>query len=74
MRLQTSLPLAKVAVILDEALRLGRKKALPPRTVAAPDAGGRLLARKSEGGSGALRFDIVFGKAWGRWAWASPAG
>ncbi len=28
-------------------------------------SGGRLIAAKSEDGSGLLRFDIAFGKAWG---------
>lgn len=65
MRLQTSLPLAEAAMIVDTALRLGREEKLLPLTVVVLDAGGKLLAMKSEDGSGILRFDIAFGKAWG---------
>jgi len=65
MRLQTSLPLDKASVIVDEALRLGRSEDLLPLTVVVLDAGGKLVAVKSEDGSGVMRFDIAFGKAWG---------
>ena len=65
MQLQTSLPLAKAAEIVDEALRLGRAEGLLPLTVVALDSGGKLIAMKSEDGSGLMRFDIAFAKAWG---------
>ena len=65
MRLQVSLPLEKASVIVDEALRLGREENLLPLTVVVLDAGGKLIAVKSEDGSGVLRYDVAFGKAWG---------
>lgn len=65
MRLQTSLSLAEASAIVTEALRLGREAGMLPLTVVALDAGGKLIAAQSEDGSGLLRFDIAFGKAWG---------
>ena len=65
MRLQTSLSLAEANAIVTEALRLGRAEGMLPLTVVALDAGGKLVALQSEDGSGLLRFDIAFGKAWG---------
>ena len=65
MRLQTSLSLASANAIVAGALRLGREAGLLPLTVVALDAGGKPVAMQSEDGSGLLRFDIAFGKAWG---------
>ena len=65
MRLQTSLSLAEANAIVTEALRLGRAEGMLPLTVVALDAGGKPVAMQSEDGSGLLRFDIAFGKAWG---------
>jgi len=65
MRLQTSLSLAEANAIVTGALRLGREAGMLPLTVVALDAGGKLIAAQSEDGSGLLRFDIAFGKAWG---------
>lgn len=65
MRLQTSLSLAEANAIVTGALGLGREAGMLPLTVVALDAGGKLLAMQSEDGSGLLRFDIAFGKAWG---------
>lgn len=65
MRLQTSLPLQKAELILDKAINLGRVENLLPLTVVILDAGGKLVAMKSEDGSGIMRFDVAFGKAWG---------
>ena len=65
MRLQTSLSLDRANAIVTEALRLGREAGLLPLTVVALDAGGKPVAMQSEDGSGLLRFDIAFGKAWG---------
>ena len=65
MRLQTSLPLAKANDIIAEALRFGRAANLLPLTVVALDAGGKLVAMQSEDGSGLVRFEIAFGKAYG---------
>lgn len=65
MRLHTSLPLEAANTIVTEALRLGRAAGLLPLTVVVLDAGGKLVAMQSEDGSGLVRFDIAFGKAWG---------
>lgn len=65
MRLHTTLPLETANKIVTEALRLGREANLLPLTVVALDAGGKLIAMQSEDGSGLLRYDVAFGKAWG---------
>lgn len=65
MHMVTTLPLTAASTIVDEALRLGRQHKLYPLTVVVLDAGGRVVACKSEDGSGIMRFDIAFGKAWG---------
>ncbi len=65
MRLKTTLPLGQASQILDEALRLGRENNMHPLTVVVLDGGGRIVAAKSEDGSGVLRFGIAMGKAWG---------
>ena len=59
------MPLAAASAIVDESLRLGRELNLLPLSVVVLDAGGRLVAVKSEDGSGIMRFDIALGKAWG---------
>ncbi len=51
--------------IIDAALQTGREHKFMPLSVAVRDAGGHLVAFKREDGSGILRFDIAFGKAWG---------
>lgn len=65
MRLHTSLPLDCANAIVTEALVLGRKASLLPLTVVVLDAGGKLVAMQSEDGSGLIRFDVAFGKAYG---------
>lgn len=65
MRLKTTLPLEKAAHIVDEALRLGREENMHPLTVVVLNAGGQIVAAKSEDGSGVLRFGVAMGKAWG---------
>lgn len=65
MRLQTSLPLAQANQIVTEALRLGRGADMLPLTVVVLDAGGKMIAMQCEDGSGLLRFDVAYGKAWG---------
>ncbi len=61
---QSSLPLATAARIVDEALALRAQAGILPLAVAVLDAGGHLVAFKREDGCGVLRFDIAFGKAW----------
>ncbi len=60
-----SITLAEASSIVDAALKKGRELNLAPLTVAVTDAGGHLTAFKREDGSGILRFDIAYGKAWG---------
>lgn len=65
MHMKTILPLDTAAAIVDEALAVGRGENMHPLTVVVLDAGGKLIACKSEDGSGNLRFEIAFGKASG---------
>jgi uncharacterized protein GlcG (DUF336 family) len=65
MRLHTSLPLAKANAIITTALQLGRDAKLLPLTVVVLDAGGKMVAMPCEDGSGIIRFDVAFGKAYG---------
>lgn len=65
MKLQTSLSLESASLIVDEALRQGRSLDLLPLTVVALNTGGQIVSLKSEDGSGIMRFDVAFGKAWG---------
>ena len=63
--IHSSLTLDVAEKIIDAALAARRKEGLMPLVVAVLDAGGTLVAYKREDGSGLLRFDIAFGKAWG---------
>jgi len=65
MRLKSTLPLDQATIIVDEALNLAHQETMHPLTVVVLDAGGRVVATKSEDGSGLLRFGIALGKAWG---------
>lgn len=65
MKMKTILPLDSAAKIVDEALAVGRGENMHPLTVVVLDVGGRIIASKSEDGSGTLRFDIARGKAAG---------
>src|SRR5262245_59637656 len=57
--------LAVASTVMDGALKRGRELGCTPLIVAVTDAGGHLVAMKREDGSGILRFDIAYGKAWG---------
>lgn len=61
--IHSSLALAAAERIIDAALAARRKEKLMPMVVAVLDSGGNLVAYKREDGSGVLRFDIAFGKA-----------
>ena len=65
MKLKSTLTLAQAETIIDSALAHGRAEGFLPLTVVVLDAGGKIIAVKSEDGSGILRFDIALGKAWG---------
>jgi uncharacterized protein GlcG (DUF336 family) len=59
------LNLAQATEIASGALAKAREIRCKPMTVAVVDAGGCLLVLKREDGSGNLRPDIAFAKAWG---------
>lgn len=65
MKLKTSLPLEAASAIIEEALKLRKEHALLPLTIVVLDAGGKIVAVKSEDGSGIMRFEVAMGKAWG---------
>ena len=60
-----ALKLAQATTAVDAALEQGRIRDLAPLAVAVLDAGGHVIAFKREDGSGIVRFDIAYGKAWG---------
>ena len=64
-KFRPSLKLNVANIIMDTALAYGRDENLLPLTVVILDAGGKMIASKSEDGSGIMRFDIARGKAWG---------
>jgi len=64
--LHTSLPLEIAERMIEAAIAVRRKEKLLPLAIAVLDAGGNLVAFKRENGCGVLRYDIAFGKAWGR--------
>lgn len=59
------LSLTQADQIADGALAKAREIGCKPMTVAVVDAGGCLLVLKREDGSGILRPEIAFAKAWG---------
>ena len=73
MKLKPSLTPDAASTIMDTALAYGRDENLLPLTVVVLDAGGKMIASKSEDGSGIMRLDIARGKARGRLACACPA-
>jgi uncharacterized protein GlcG (DUF336 family) len=60
-----TLTLAQATTIIDTALIEARKRNLAKLAMAVLDAGGHLIAFKREDGTGFLRNDIAYGKAWG---------
>ncbi|HZP78789.1 MAG TPA: heme-binding protein [Pseudolabrys sp.] len=60
-----SVTLAQASTIVDAALKKARDTNCMPQTVVVLDAGGHVVAAKREDGSGIVRFEIGFGKAWG---------
>jgi uncharacterized protein GlcG (DUF336 family) len=59
------LALDKAQTIITAALEKARSHDLEPMTVVVVDAGGALKAMAREDGSGVLRYDLAFAKAWG---------
>ncbi|GKX36229.1 MAG: hypothetical protein MnENMB40S_38470 [Rhizobiaceae bacterium MnEN-MB40S] len=65
MHMITTLPMRAAEIIVDEAISQAKEHNLHPLTIVVLDAGGRIVAVKSQDGSGIMRFDVAFGKAWG---------
>ncbi len=59
------LTLQEAEAMVQGALAKARELKCKPMTVAVVDAGGAAIVIKREDGSGALRPDIAFAKAWG---------
>lgn len=60
-----SVTLAQASIIIDTALKAARDQKQMPQTVVVLDAGGHVVCAKREDGSGIIRYDIAFGKAYG---------
>jgi uncharacterized protein GlcG (DUF336 family) len=60
-----SVSLAQATAIIDAALKLARDQKQMPQTVVVLDPGGHVVCAKREDGSGIIRFEIAFGKAYG---------
>jgi uncharacterized protein GlcG (DUF336 family) len=60
-----SVSLAQASAIIDAALKLARDQKQMPQTVVVLDPGGHVVCAKREDGSGIIRFEIAFGKAYG---------
>jgi uncharacterized protein GlcG (DUF336 family) len=60
-----SVSLAQATAIIDAALKLARDQKQMPQTVVVLDPGGHVICAKREDGSGIIRFEIAFGKAYG---------
>jgi uncharacterized protein GlcG (DUF336 family) len=69
----TALPLDTADRIANECLSAGRNAGYAPLTVAILDAGGHPIVLKRSDGSGILRHDIAFGKAWGALGMGLPS-
>lgn len=51
--------------IIAAGIAFAREKKMKPLTFCVLDPGGHLVSAQREDGSGILRFEIAFGKAWG---------
>ncbi len=60
-----SVSLAQASTIIDVALKVARDQKQMPQTIIVLDAGGHVVCAKREDGSGIIRYDIAFGKAYG---------
>ena len=64
-KVASSLSLDSANKIAAAALQAGRDAKMLPLTVVVLDSGGHMVAFQRQDGSGILRHDIAFGKAWG---------
>ncbi len=60
-----SVTLAQASTLVDAALKKARDQNQMPQTIIVLDAGGHVVCAKREDGSGIIRYDIAFGKAYG---------
>lgn len=68
-----SVTLEQAKLIVDGAQHAGRQHEMMPLTVAVLDAGGHLVALEREDGSGIMRVEIAFGKAYGSLGMGQPS-
>ena len=73
MKLKPSLTLDAASTIMDTALSHGRDENLLPLTVVVLDAGGKMIASKSEDGSGIMGLILPAARRGGRLAWVCLA-
>ena len=59
--------------IADATLAAGRARGAQPLTVVVLDAGGHIVVVKRSDGSGILRCEVAFGKAWGALGMGLPS-
>jgi len=70
----TQLTLDQAQAIVSGAIAESRKLGLEPMTISVLDAAGTLKAMAREDGSGLVRPDIAFSKAWVRLGWGYHLG
>lgn len=68
-----TLTLAIADQVAEATLAAGRAKGAQPLTVAVLDAGGHVVVMKRSDGSGILRCEVAFGKAWGALGMGLPS-
>lgn len=68
-----TLTLAAADAIAEGTLRAGRERGAQPLTVVVLDAGGHVVVAKRGDGSGIVRFEVAFGKAWGALGMGLPS-
>lgn len=72
-KLITTLTLDQASTIIDRALAAGSEHEMDPLTVVVLDAGGHMVAMKRTDGSGIIRTQIAFGKAYGALGVSRPS-
>ncbi len=61
----SSIDLQTANKVIAAGVAFAREKKMKPLTFCILDTGGHLVSAQREDGSGILRFEIAFGKAWG---------
>lgn len=61
----SSIDLETANKMIANGVAFAREKKMKPLTFCVLDTGGHLVSAQRENGSGILRFEIAFGKAWG---------